>query len=288
MSNSSSKGTALITGASSGIGAVYADRLARRGYDLILVARRGDRLAALAERLRREQRVAIQTVVADLTAPDDLSRVEGVVAGNERVTMLVNNAGSAKMGAVVDASAADQQAMIALNVTALTRLSLAVLPKFLQRRQGTIINIGSVLSFHTLPISGIYSGTKGYVMNFTRGLQQEVAGRNVFVQLVLPATTRTEIWDLGGVSLSDRDPRTIMSAEDLVDAALAGLDRGEEITLPSVEDATLWDSYDAARQELFAASRNGKPASRYSAGLLDPKLEELEATARSQTTSQER
>ena len=246
MSNSSSKGTALITGASSGIGAVYADRLARRGYDLILVARRGDRLDTLAERLRREQKVAVQTVVADLTAPDDLSRVEGVVAGNERLTMLVNNAGTAKMGAVVDASAADQQAMIALNVTALTRLSLAVLPKFLQRRQGTIINIGSVLSFHTLPISGIYSGTKGYVMNFTRGLQQEVAGRNVFVQLVLPATTRTEIWDLGGVSLSDRDPRTIMSAEDLVDAALAGLDRGEEITLPSVEDATLWDSYDAA------------------------------------------
>ena len=195
--------------------------------------------------------------------------------------MLVNNAGIAKMGAVVDASAADQQAMIALNVTALTRLSLAVLPKFLQRRQGTIINIGSVLSFHTLPISGIYSGTKGYVMNFTRGLQQEVAGGNVLVQLVLPATTRTEIWDLGGVSLSDRDPRTIMSAEDLVDAALAGFDRGEEITLPSVEDATLWDSFDAARQELFAASRNGKPASRYAAGLLDPKLEELAATARS-------
>jgi short-subunit dehydrogenase len=184
--------------------------------------------------------------------------------------MLVNNAGIAKAGAVVDAGAANQQAMIALNVIALTRLSLAVLPKFLQLRQGTIINIGSVLSFHTLPISGIYSGTKGYVMNFTRGLQQEVAGRNVFVQLVLPATTRTEIWDLSGVSLSDRDPRTIMSAEDLVDAALAGFDRGEEITLLSVEDATLWDSYDAARQELFAASRNGKPASRYSAGLLDP------------------
>jgi uncharacterized protein len=118
-------------------------------------------------------------------------------------------------------------------------------------------------------------------MNFTRGRQQEVAGRNVFVQLALPATTRTEIWDKSGVSLSDRDPRTIMSAEDLVDAALAGLDRGEEITLPSVEDATWWDSYDAARQELFAASRNGKPASRYSAGLLDQKLEELAATARS-------
>ena len=255
------KGIAVITGASAGIGAVYADRLARRGYELILVARRGDRLDNLAERFRSEQHVAVQTVVADLNASDDLSRVEGIVAGNERVTILVNNAGTAKMGAAVDASAADQQAMIAVNVTALTRLSLAVLPKFLQRRQGTIINIGSVLSFHTLPTSGIYSGTKGYVMNFTRGLQQEVAGRNVFVQLVLPAKTRTEIWEVGGVRLSSMDPRTIMSAEDLVDAALASLDRGEAITLPSVEDATLWDSYDAARQDLYAASQTGnRPA----------------------------
>jgi short-subunit dehydrogenase len=266
------RGIAVITGASSGIGAVYADRLARRGYDLILVARRGDRLDALAGRLRREQKVAVQTVVADLTDPDDLSRVEAIVAGNERITLLVNNAGTAKLGAAVGAGAGDQQAMIALNVTALTRLSLAVLPGFLQRRLGTLINIGSVLSFHTLPISSIYSGTKGYVMNFTRGLQQEVAGRNVFVQLVLPATTRTEIWDNGGVSLSTRDPRTIMSAEDLVDAALAGLDRGETITLPSVEVATLWESYDAARQDLFAASQTGQPASRYSAGLEDGSL----------------
>jgi short-subunit dehydrogenase len=242
-------------------------------------------LDTLAEALRREQQVAVQTVVADLTAPDDLSRVEDIVASNERVTMLVNNAGTAKMGAAVDANAADQQAMIALNVTALTRLSLAVLPRFLQRRQGTIINIGSVLSFHTLPTSGIYSGTKGYVMNFTRGLQQEVAGRNVFVQLVLPAKTRTEIGAVGGVRLSSLDPRTIMSAEDLVDAALAGLDRGEAITLPSVEDAALWDSYDAARQGLYAASQTGKPASRYAARLLDRKLEDLATTARSETSS---
>lgn len=102
-------------------------------------------------------------------------------------------------------------------------------------------------------------------MTFTRGLQEEVAGRNITVQLVLPAATRTELWDIAGFSLSNLNPQSIMTTDELVDAALSGLDQGEVITLPSVEDATLWDSYDLARQNLLAASQNGKPAVRYSA-----------------------
>lgn len=152
--DTNAKGTAVITGASAGIGAAYADRLAKRGYDLILVARREDKLEALAGRLRSDQKVAVQTVVADLTDSSDLSRVERIVASNERVTMLVNNAGTAKLGAMIDANASDQQAMTALNITALTRLSLAVLPKFLARNQGTIINIASVLDSILSPSAG--------------------------------------------------------------------------------------------------------------------------------------
>jgi uncharacterized protein len=259
----SAKGTAVVTGASSGIGAVYADRLAKRGYDLILVARRGDRLKALSDRLRRETAAAVEIVTADLTNAADLNRVEALVAGNPNITMLINNAGTATLGAATAANAAAQDTMIALNVTALTRLSLAVLPKFLERDRGAIINVASVLSLHTAPFSGIYSGTKGYVLNFTRGLQTEAGKSNVKVQLVLPATTRTEIWDVGGMSLDNHDPATVMSAEDLVDAALAGFDRGEDITMPTLEDQTLWDKYDGARMALFQASLNGKPASRY-------------------------
>ena len=260
---SARKGTAVVTGASSGIGAVYADRLAKRGYDLILVARRADKLKALADRLRRETGVAVEAVTADLTSTADLNRVESLVSSNPNITLLVNNAGTATLGASTGATAAAQDTMIALNITALTRLTLAVFPKFLERNNGAIVNVSSVLSLHTLPVSGIYSGTKGYVLSFTRGLQQEVGDRNVKIQLVLPAATRTEIWDVGGFSLDNLDPATVMSAEDLVDAALAGLDRGEDITLPSVEDKSLWDKYDGARLTLFQASQNGKAASRY-------------------------
>jgi uncharacterized protein len=256
-------GVAVVTGASSGIGAVYADRLAKRGYDLILVARRAERLDALATRLRAEQGVAVENMIADLANPADLDRVATAIAGDARITMLVNNAGTATLATLAKTGKVDQDKMIALNITALTRLSLAILPAFIARDRGTIINIASVLSFQTLPISGVYSGTKGYVMNFTRGLQEEVAGKHITVQMVLPATTRTEIWDVGGVPLSALNAAGIMSAEDMVDAALAGLDEGETITLPSLEDNQLWTDYDVSRQKLFGATRSGKPASRY-------------------------
>lgn len=255
-------GTAVVTGASSGLGSVYADRLAKRGYDLLLVARRGDRLETLAKTLRGAHGVAVATDVADLSNPVDLARVAAAVAA-EDVTLIVNNAGSATMGALGEATAQTVDGMTELNITALARLTLAVLPGFKARNAGTIINIGSVLSYHALPISSAYSGTKAYVMNFTRGLQDEVAGTGVRVQLVLPATTATEIWERGGLSVSAFDPATVMTAEDCVDAALAGLDAGETITLPSVEDASLFAAYDAARMALFAGGRSGTPATRY-------------------------
>jgi short-subunit dehydrogenase len=142
-------------------------------------------------------------------------------------------------------------------------LSLAVLPRFVARNSGTLINLGSVLSFFGNPISTSYSASKAHVMLFTLGLQGELAKTRVRVQLVLPASTDTEIWEVNGVGVRNLDPATVMTPEACVDAALAGLDGGEAVTLPSVEDLNLWAAFDAARITLFQASQTRIPASRY-------------------------
>lgn len=265
MSASSLKPVAVVTGASAGIGAVYAERLSERGYDLILVARRAERLKALSDKLGAAHGTKVEVVEADLTKDADLARVEKVLKANAAITLLVNNAGNATLAPIAKTSEEDAASMIALNIIALTRLTHAVLPEFLGRDEGVIINVASVLSFHALPISAIYSGTKGYVMNFSRGLQQELAGTNVRLQLVMPASTATELWDLSGIPLASLNQAAVMTSENLVDAALAGFDSGEDITLPSVADATLWDTFDAARSKLFAATQTGEPAPRYRA-----------------------
>lgn len=257
------KGTAVITGASSGLGAIYADRLAKRGYDLLLVARRGDKLEHIAKALRADYGIAANTLVADLATPAGVDEVAAAIAGDDRITLLLNNAGTstlAPLGATTDAQIA---AMNALNADAVARLSRAVLPGFLARDKGTLINIGSVLAFFWLPVSGVYSGTKGYVQNFTRALQDEVKGTNVVVQLVMPAVTATDIWEISGVPLSHLDPASVMTPDHCVDAALAGLDLGEAITFPSLEDSGLFAAYEAARNALFAGTQSGQPATRY-------------------------
>jgi len=263
MSNTGNKGTAVITGASAGIGMVYADRLAKQGYNLLLVARRADRLQQLTKDLSAKYGTTAKFLAEDLTKKSGVDAVVAAVSADSTVTMLVNNAGAATLSGFNDADFSKHETMNELNVGALVRLSYAVLPLFKQRDNGVLVNIGSVLSFHTLPISAVYSGTKGYVMNFTLGLQQEVAGTNVKVQLVLPAATETELWDIAGLPVSNLEKSTVMTVDNLVDAALAGLVQGELITLPSVEDAKLWEEYDAARMKLYAASKTSKPASRY-------------------------
>jgi uncharacterized protein len=264
MSESTSKKIAVVTGASSGIGAVYADRLAARGYDLIVVARRADRLAALSEKiLKTYAGTRVEVIAADLAMESDLVCVEKVLATNSAVHVLVNNAGLARLAPIGRAPVQQSLAQIALNITSVARLTHAVLPALLSRNDGVIVNIASVLAIHSLPISSVYSGTKAFVLNFSRGLQDELAGSGVKVQVVLPASTATEIWDATGLPLSALDQDTVMTAENLVDAALAGLDKGEAITWPTVADASLWDMYDAARSTLFAATQTGKPAARY-------------------------
>jgi short-subunit dehydrogenase len=254
---------AVITGASSGIGAVYADRLAKRGYDLLLVARRQDRLETLSKEFAGKHGVNVEMLQADLAKDSDVAKVAHVLATNPTVHVLVNNAGTAKLAPVQRTTFEDSLNQIAVNITALTRLTQAVLPAFLKRNDGVIINIASVLSIKALTISAVYSGTKGFVSLFTRGLQDELAGTGVKVHLVNPATTATEIWEVGGVPLSTLNQDTVMTTENMVDAALAGFDMGEKVTWPSVADAALWDRYEDARTKLFAATQTGKPAPRY-------------------------
>lgn len=258
----SSQKIAVVTGASSGIGSLYADRLARRGYDLLLVARRGERLQNLATKLEQAYGIRAETLVADLEKEDDLARLETILAGNPAIRIVVNNAGIARLSPVANAPVNDSLSQIALNIVALTRLTHAVLPAFKERNEGVIINIASVLAVHALPVSAVYSGTKSFVLNFSRGLQQELAGTGVRVHVVLPAATATDLWDISGVPLAALEPETVMSVEHLVDAALAGFDQGESLTWPSLADATLWARYDTARSDLFAATQTSTPAPR--------------------------
>nr|WP_294863532.1 SDR family oxidoreductase [uncultured Pseudogulbenkiania sp.] len=257
-----SRKVAVVTGASSGIGAIYADRLAQRGYDLLLVARRGDRLQSLAARLEQTYGIRAETLVADLEKESDLVTLETVLAGNPSIHVLINNAGIARLGPVAEAQKQDALSQIALNITALTRLTHAVLPAFKARNDGIIINIASALALHALPVSAVYSGTKGFVLNFSHGLQLELANTGVRVQVVLPTATATDLWDISGVPLAALPQETMMSAEHLVDAALAGLDQGESVTLPSMADTSLWGRFDTARAELFAALQTNQPAPR--------------------------
>ena len=258
-----SSSVAVVTGASSGIGAVYADRLAARGHDLVLVARRIDRLHELARTLTERHGVGVRPIEADLTAEAGLASVEALLRSEERVALLVNNAGNGKLSSTADMSDEDAAATLKLNVVAPTRLSRAVLPGFLRRDAGAIINIASVMALHALPITSLYSATKSYLLTFSRGLQGELAGTGVRVQAVLPAGTATEFYDHAGIPLSAFDPAVVMTTEDLVDAALAAFDGGEAVTLPSVHDAALWPDFDRAQSTLFAATQTGMPAPRY-------------------------
>ena len=258
----SSSKTALITGASSGIGAVYAQRLAARGYNLVLVARRADRLAALAAELTEAHGVDVEVLAADLTADAGMTRVEQVLR-SQTIDLLVNNAGMGPFASTADMSDADAAATLTLNVTTLMRLTRAALTGMRARKSGTIVNVGSVMAFHALPQSTLYSATKAFVLTYSRGIADEAKADGVLVQAVLPAGTITDFYETAGLSIDNFDQSVFMTAEQLVDAGLAGMDRGEQVTLPSVHDENLWTSYDAARLALFGGTQNGAPAPRY-------------------------
>ncbi|TDH64191.1 SDR family oxidoreductase [Dankookia rubra] len=256
-------GTALVTGASTGLGSVYGDRLAHRGHDLILVARDAGRMEALATQLRAGTGRAVEVLPADLTDPAALARVADRLATDPVVTLLVNNAGMSMKGGLLDNGPAEVQRLIALNVTAPTLLAGAAAKAFVARRSGTIVNIASVLAVAPEAYDGVYSGSKAFILNLSLSLAGKLREAGVHVQAVLPGATRTEIWERSGTDLNAFPAEKVMEAGDLVDAALLGLDRGETVTIPPLADEAQWTSYNAARLAMGPNLSRRDVASRY-------------------------
>ena len=254
---------ALVTGASSGIGAVYARRLAARGHDLVLVARATDRLNTLATELRDAHGIAVDVITADLVDGSQLEPVLRRLRSDPPIDILVNNAGAALIGDFATADPVKMDELLRLNVVAPTLLASAVVAGMVERGNGAIINIASVLALLPEYSRGIYSATKSYLMTLSQGLAAEVASKGVYVQAVLPAATRTEIYERAGSDVS-KVPN-VMEVEDLVDAALVGFDRKELVTIPPVPDVAAWDAFETARGVLAAGFSNSKPAARYRA-----------------------
>ena len=258
-----SKGTALVTGASSGIGAIYADRLARRGYDLVLVARSVERLDTLAEQLRAATGRRIETVGADLGNRSDLARIEQLIQSRSDLSMLINNAGVGAVTPMLDSNIDDMTAMIDLNVTALTRLAYAAAPGFVERGAGVVVNISSVVGIYPELLNGVYGASKAYVLALSQSMQHELSDKGVRVQTVLPGATATAFWSTAGLPHENLPSEIVMDAEKMVDAALAGLDLGEVVTIPALQDGSDWDRYDSLRRDIATRFSLASPAPRY-------------------------
>lgn len=265
MSARKDKGLAVVTGASQGIGAVYARKLAERGHDVVLVARNRDRLRENAAEIRAATSREAEVVVADLSTAADTSALAERLRSDPAISVLINNAGATLDGGLLanDADAVARQ--IALNVTAPTLLAQAAAKAFIARGGGAIVNISSVTAFVPEMFDGAYSGSKMYLLNLTLGLASKAKDSGVRFQAVLPGPTNTDMWARGSVPASVVPPERIMEPEDLVEAALMGLDRGEVVTAPTIDDEAAWQAYEAARRALGLHLAAGKPAARYRA-----------------------
>lgn len=256
-------GKALITGASSGIGATYAERLARRGYDLLLVARDLARLQEMAASLGAKYGVKVDVLKADLTSKADLQTVEDRLRTDAEISLLVNNAGVASNGTLAEADLEQAERLIQLNVVALTRLAAVAAAQFSAAGRGAIVNIASVVALAPEMFNAVYSASKAYVLSLTQTLHGEIAAKGVQVQAVLPGVTRTEIWERSGIDGSKLPAEMIMEVGEMVDAALAGFDQGELVTIPSLPDAADWQAFVAARGALGPNLSRNSAAQRY-------------------------
>jgi short-subunit dehydrogenase len=257
-----SRPKALITGASSGIGKAYAQRLARRGYDLVLVARDQARLDALAGELRKDG-AAAEVLVADLTQSADVTRVEQKLESDPAISFFLNNAGIATVEPQLKTSVETIQTLIALNVTAATRLALAAGRAFTAQKRGAIVNMASAVAVNPERFNGVYSGSKAFLLALSQALTKELNENGVTIQTVLPGATRTEIWERAGTDVNRLPAERVMELDALVDAALKGLDLGERITIPSLPDIQDLENAESARLKLAPNLSRNQPAARY-------------------------
>lgn len=223
---------AIVTGASAGIGAAYAERLARDAYDLVLVARRRDRLEELAGKLARAHGRRVDVLAADLTAGEGVRAVEARIAAEPTLELLVNNAGFGTNGPFVDLDRDGEEEEVRLNVVALLRLTHAAAAAMKARGHGSVINVSSLAGFQPAPFNVTYGATKAFVNSFTQGLAEELRGSGVRLQLLCPGFTRTEFQDVAGVRTDEIPDFAWMSAEAVVEISLAALARGELVVIP--------------------------------------------------------
>ncbi len=253
--------TVLITGASTGLGAVYADRFARRGHNLVLVARDTTRMETLAARLREQYSVYADVLTADLTKEEDLDVVAKRLETDDRITVLVNNAGMSLSGTFTTQTPADIDRLIAVNLTAVVRLARAVAPHLAKAGTGAIINISSVVGLAPEFGMTIYGATKAFVLFLSQGLSLEMGPQGVYVQAVVPSATRTEIWERSGKDVNTMTG--VMDPGELVDAALTGFDRREAVTIPPLHEESLWTAHQQSRQAMLTEYGQEHAAPRY-------------------------
>jgi len=265
----SKRAHALVTGASSGIGAAFAERLAQEGYDLIIVARRRDRLEVLAQRLKEKHKVNIEILAADLSKHDDLLNVEKHIAANPELEMLVNNAGFGGYMPFADLDPNKAEELINLKVLAVTRLTRAALPGMTARGRGFIINVSSRLAFSgplgssRLPKRATYAGANAYINTFSQLLQSELEGTGVQVQALNPGVVETEFHERVGADPSRFPAAIVMKPEELVEVSQKGLQLGEVICVPAMEDANLLVQIQESQKQFFEQTASGKVAERY-------------------------
>jgi len=229
---------ALITGASSGLGVVFARQFAAQGYDLVLVARREERLADLAAELKQRHPISAEILAADLARPADLERVESRIAGIEALDVLVNNAGFGTTGRFAEVDLAKSVDMIEVHVTASMRLCRAAIPGMVARRRGALINVASVAAFTPMPGNANYAATKAYLLTFSKALHAELRRTGVKVQALCPGFTYTGFHDTSefeGFRRSQIPAILWMTAEDVVAASLKGLKRNQAVCIPGLK-----------------------------------------------------
>lgn len=255
--------TALITGASSGIGLSFANQLAGSGYDLVLVARRLDRLETLRDRLHASHGISAEVLVADLQTDSGAAAVERRILEGDAIDLVINNAGYATRGKI---AAFDYQAfagMMAVNVMALVRLSAAAMRRMADHGSGAIINVTSGTAFMQMPGNSGYGSSKSFVVAFTRHMHGEAAGSGVHVQLLVPGLVATEFHEVAGADLANYPPAMVMQANDLVAASLRSLELGEPVCIPSLPDIGDWEAYASAEQALAGNVSRDSVAPRY-------------------------
>jgi short-subunit dehydrogenase len=237
--NSSNRPVALVTGASSGIGAALAQELARHGHDLVLSARRLAPMETLAEELRGLG-AEVTIIAADLSEPDGAAKlVAELDARGIEIETLVNNAGLGAMGAFTRIDATRNAEMLQVNMVALTELTQALLPAMLARRRGKIMLVASTASFLPCPNMAVYGATKAFVRSFGEALAQEVQGSGVTINVLCPGTTATEFFAVAGGTLSGVQMQRMMSAAAVAKIAYAGMTRGERVTVAGLMNRIL-------------------------------------------------